>query len=334
VAARPTGLRAEKNQREADVAAIENPKALGPATYAVRDWTNLKAALYVLAVSAIFTLVFTSGRFAADLASALQIMFLRYVGGFLTISLIAMLRGETWNSLQSPHRSKQALRALTGGLGGAAIIYGNGHMPLVDANAISLLNAAFLVALGVIVLGERLRKRHVVGVLLCVVGAGTVMAVRGAFSSLDFAYLLPAGVVLFGALLIAFEGLYIKLLSGLDRPLVTLAHANFFGMLLLAIPAALSWQSFGPVNFALLLLGPLAILGQFLNIRAYTLASVSLLAPLSYSSLIFAALFGWAFFTETLTLGLALGAALIAFGGIIIALSPKVKSAERVSGGS
>src|SRR5690554_7156198 len=45
-------------------------------------------------------------------------------------------------------------------------------------------------------------------------------------------------------------------------------------------------------------LGPMAILGQYFNIRAYSLAKVSVLAPLSYASLLFAALIGWLFFSE------------------------------------
>ena len=48
---------------------------------------------------------------------------------------------------------------------------------------------------------------------------------------------------------------------------------------------------------------------------------MSVLAPLSYSSLIFAAVIGWAFFAEVPTLGVALGAATIAAGGIVLALT-------------
>lgn len=286
-----------------------------------RDWANLRAALCVLTATGVFALIFTSGRFAGDLASPLQIMFLRYAGGFLTVAAIAFWRGETWTSLQSEHRTLQILRALTGGLGGAAIIFGNTHMPLVDANAISLLKAVFLVALGIVVLGDRLRRVHFAAIGICISGAAMVMASRGAFTDFDPAYLLPAAVVLGGAMLFAYEGLLIKILAMSDRPMVTLAHANFFGMALLAGPALLTWQSFGPVNLAFLMLGPLAISAQYLNIRGYTIANVSIIAPLGYASLIFAALLGWLFFGEIPTSGVLAGAALIALGGIILALS-------------
>lgn len=282
---------------------------------------NLAAGIFSLLAVFIFVLIFSAGRFATAPVSPLQIMFLRYVGGLVTIGALALARGESWQRLQSAHRPKQALRVLAGGLGGAALIFGNMYMPIVDANAISLLNVVFAVALGSIILGDRLGLRQIAGGLVCLAGAAAVMGSRGAFVDFNPSYLVPAAVVVLGALLMGVEGIFIKVLTTVDRPLVTIAHANFFGALLLLIPAVLTWQSLGPVNLLLLCLGPLAILGQYLNIRAYSIARVSVLAPLSYCSLLFAALLGWLFFGEIPTAGVLAGAALIALGGGIIILS-------------
>ena len=288
---------------------------------APRDWTNLVAAFYAIAATCIFSLIFMSGRFTGDAASPIQIMFLRYVGGLFTITIVCFWQSQSWSSLQSPYRLSQFWRVFTGATGAIALIYGNAHMPLVDASAINLLRVVFLILLGMIILGERLNRSRFLGIVVCIFGAALIMVARGAFSGFGIEYLLPAGVVLVGSLFVAAEGLFIKILATSDRPLVTIVHANVFGVLLLLIPAVLTWGSLGPVNFALLMLGPIAILGQYLTIRANALASVSVLAPLSYSSLIFAAVIGWAFFAEVPTLGVALGAATIAAGGIVLALT-------------
>lgn len=293
-------------------------KTLAPAEEGQR---NLAAGAFSLATTLIFVLVFTSGRLATEPVSPLQVMFLRFAGGFLTILVIAALRRESWRSLQSRHRTKQVFRVLAGGLGGAALIFGNMHMPIVDANAISLLNVVFAVGFGAVILGDRLSGRQIAGGLICLCGAAGVMASRGAFSAFDAAYLIPASVVVLGAVLMGVESIFIKVLTTADRPMVTLAHANFFGMVLLAIPALMTWQSWGVTSLVLLLLGPMAILGQYFNIRAYSLAKVSVLAPLSYASLLFAALIGWLFFNEIPSAGVVLGAGLIAIGGAIIILS-------------
>lgn len=285
------------------------------------DWTNVRSVLFVLAAVAIFSLIFISGRFAGDLASPFQIMFLRYAGGFATVMVISRFQRESWQSLQSRHRISQAMRALVGGLGGSAIIFGNTHMPLVDANAIGQLSGVFMLGLGLLIFRERLLPIHIVGSLVCIAGAAVVVAARGAFATFDPSYLVPSSIVVVGALLLAVEGIFIKILASSDRPLVTLAHANFFGMFLLLVPAVLTWKTTGSANIALLSLGPLAILGQYCNIRGYMGASVSLLAPIGYASLIFAAIWGWLFFMEVPSPGVVLGCALIVIGGTALALS-------------
>lgn len=286
-----------------------------------RDWSNAQSVGFVLAAVAIFSLIFISGRVAGDLASPLQIMFLRYAGGLMTVAIVALLQRQSLKTLQSEHRLSQALRALAGGLGGAAIIFGNANMPLIDANAIALTSGVFTMILGYLIFGDRLRRMGIAGAVACIVGAAIVIASRGAFSGSDGGYLVPASVVLVGAMLLATEHIFIKLLAMSDRPLVTLAHANLFGALLLLVPAILTWRSTGPINLALLCLGPLAILGQYFNIRGYTAASVSLLAPIGYASLVFAALWGWLFFAEVPTPIVLLGCVVIAIGGTTLALS-------------
>jgi len=290
-------------------------------THIERGHSNLAAGISSLLATFIFVVIFSSGKFVSEPVSPLQVMFLRYVGGIMTIASLALIRGENWRSLQSSQRQKQALRVLAGGLGGAALIFGNTRMPVVDANAISLLSVVFAVGLGSIFLGDRLSLRQLGGGLVCLAGASTVMASRGALVGFDASFIVPAGVVVVGAFLLGVEGIYIKMLTTADRPVITIAHANVFGALLLALPAALTWQSGGWVNLLLLCLGPLAILGQYLNIRAYSLAKVSVLAPLGYCSLIFAALLGFLFFDETPSIGVVAGAALIALGGGVIILA-------------
>jgi drug/metabolite transporter (DMT)-like permease len=287
----------------------------------VGSWSYVKAGGFALSSIFIFVLIFSSGRFTLDLASAFQIMFLRYAGGFITVVILARVKRQSWSLMQSQNRVLHATRALAGGMAGSAVIFANMSMPLVDANAIGLLNVVFAMILGAAVLGDRLRARQYLGGAACLVGAATIMIVRGAFSGYNTDYLVPSAVAVLGAALLATESIHIKLLTTRDRPLVTLAHANFFGTILMAVPALITWQSPSWLIFALLGLGPFAILGQYFTIRAYSLAPVSVLAPLSYTSLLFVAVLGWVFFSELPTSGVLAGAALITLGGTMIILS-------------
>jgi drug/metabolite transporter (DMT)-like permease len=283
---------------------------------------NVEAVLFKLAGGLFFAVMFASGKFAGELASALQILFLRYIGGFLTLVVIASVTfSPDFSRLRSNHWPLQLTRAFCSAFGGVAMIHANAHMPIADANAISLLSAVFLVGLGMLIFHERPTFWHVIGMIVCIAGAATIAASRGVFSSFDASYAWPALIALMAAVLFAFEGIFIKMLSRIDDYLTTLLYVNFFGICLLVVPALISWRSWGPENLFFVALGPLAITAQYCNLRAFALAKVSVLAPVAYSSLVFATLIGWIFFAEVPTLGVLAGAALIVVGGLVLALS-------------
>lgn len=282
---------------------------------------NLEAILWVTAGTAVFSLIFASGKFAGDTASTLQILFLRYIGGFATLLAVVTASGGRPSQFRSARPASHFLRALVGAYGGVALIHASANMPIVDATAIGLLYVVFMIGLGVWLLGERITTQHWAGIVLCTAGAVLVMGSRGAFRTFDVGYLWPAAIALGGAVLLAVEGILIKTLSRSDKPLTVLLYVNFFGILLLAVPAVLSWRSTDFAdNLPLLMLGPVGITAQYFIIRGYRMADVSLLGPIDYAWLIFAGLIGFAFFQEVPTMGAVIGSAVIAAGGIVLAL--------------
>lgn len=96
--------------------------------------------------------------------------------------------------------------------------------------------------------------------------------------------------------------------------------SNVFGLLMLAVPAFFVWRTLPlPETLGYLLLGPLGIAAQYCTIRGYRMADISIVGPVDYSWLVFAALIGFAFFNEIPTAGVVVGAALIGTGGIVLA---------------
>lgn len=282
---------------------------------------NLIAITNVLIGTAVFALFFASGKFAGDAASALQIVFLRYIGGFLSVLSILYLRDGKVRHCIGRSTKSHFLRAVAGCFGGVAIIHASGAMPIVDATSISLLNVVFVIPLGVIFLGERILSLQWLGIVLATLGAAVMMAAKGAFQTLDIGYLVPSAIALAGAMLLAVEGILIRVLSRSDNAISVLLHVNFFGFLLMAIPAALTWQSADMVfNASLMLWGPVAITAQYFIIRGYRLADVSIVGPVDYSWLIFAAALGYIFFGEVPSFESLLGAVLIGTGGVVLCL--------------
>jgi drug/metabolite transporter (DMT)-like permease len=286
-----------------------------------RSWgINAEAIAWVATSTAIFSFIFASGKFAGDSASVFEINFLRQIGGFLTLAAITAFKGERLRHYRSRRPIAHFLRAIFGVGGSLAVIQSSAHMPIIDATAMSLLYVVFVIILGVLIFRERIGRRQGTGMLICAAGALTIMLSRGAFQNFDPAYVGPALLAMSGAALFALEGVFIKILSQSDRPMAVLLHVNIFGLLLLAVPAFLVWKPL-PMTWILgfVLLGPLGIAGQYCTIRGYRMADISIVGPVDYSWLVFAALIGFIFFGEIPTFGVAIGAALIAGGGIVLA---------------
>ena len=282
---------------------------------------NAAGVLWVTAGTALFTLVFASGKLAGDTASALQILFLRYIGGFATLVTIVLISGKRLKFYASRKPAAHFYRAVFGAFGGGAAIHAAANMPIADATAIGLLEAIFTVLLGVALLGERISRPHWIAIAISCSGAAIMMASNGAFQDLNADYLWPAAFALLGAVLIACESIMIKLLAVSEKAMTVLLYVNAFGILLLSVPAILTWQSPDLVdNLPFLLLGPLAITAQYFVIRGFRLAEVSVLGPVGYSWIVFAALLGFLLFGEIPDSGTIVGALIIVIGGIKLAL--------------
>ncbi|MEM9844921.1 MAG: DMT family transporter [Pseudomonadota bacterium] len=275
---------------------------------------NQAAILWVLASTAIFSLVFASAKFADGAAGTFQILFLRFLAAFPLLLLYATITRQTL-ALRSPRLMSHFWRAVFGVGAVAAITWASARMPIADATALSMSYGILTVLLGVLFLGERVSAPQGVAVLLTVLGAAIVLRSQGAFSDSSLGW--PVLVVLFGAILMALEALLIRVLSQAEAAVTLMVYVSGFGMLLMAGPAIWEWQAMGPWGYALCLaLGPVSILGQYCTIRGYRLAPLSVVGPVDYSWLLFAIAIGVFVFGEWPGPAVLVGGGLIVWGGI------------------
>jgi len=281
-----------------------------------------QAALWVLGAAFAFSLLYASGKLTGGLVPAIQIIFIRYLSGFATVSGITLAQRVKLNSvLGRGRRHMHVLRAFCGVGGGVCSIYGATHMPLADASALALLQGVFTMALAVLLLGEKITPRQAFAGLLCVGGA--LVIVRGntagfSLDSLSETGVAPAAMIA-GAFLTACEVILIKVLSRQETMLSMLLHVNGIASLLLGLAMLLLWVPVEPLTLAALcLIGPMAIFGQMCNVRAYRLADAAWLAPFTYASVAFAALIGWVIFGDLPSLATWIGAGLIVAGGLLL----------------
>ena len=221
-----------------------------------------------------------------------QIIFLRFVIVLILILLFCIYRGQ-WNILKTTQPTLQILRGLLLAVCSLIFYFALKHLPLELCAAIGFVSPLFVTALSIPFLGERVGLRRWIAVLIGLLSV--LMILRPGGVSFQLAMLLPLGSSLCWAMALVLT----RLMRGSEQALTVLAWSSLVGV---AAVSPLVWPVWVTPNASqwtiLILLGVFNGLGQYLVIRAFMLASASLLAPFSYSIIIWSMLIGLIIFNS------------------------------------
>ncbi len=116
-------------------------------------------------------------------------------------------------------------------------------------------------------------------------------------------------------------------MRGGDRPLTTLLYSTAIGFAASSTALPLVWQPPSAGAWALMvLMGALSAAGQYLLIAGLARGDASLLAPFSYSQMIWSTLTGFFVFGTVPTAWTWCGAAIIVASGIYIAHRERLRA--------
>ncbi|GAB5468929.1 MAG: DMT family transporter [Rhodospirillales bacterium] len=216
-----------------------------------------------------------------------QLIFFRSLFGFLPVVVVAWREGGI-KSLRTRRPGLHVLRGLfiLGALG--FFFQGLRYLHLAEAMAIAFTAPLFMTALAGPVLGERVGIRRWSAVIVGFIGV--LVMVRPEPEKLQ----LEALYVLTSALCFSLTSLTTRILTRTEGS----ASIMFYSTLGMFLPASLALPFFWvPPDWQDLLLffamGTLGGLGLLTLTTAYRNAPASVIAPLEYSALIWAVLFGW-----------------------------------------
>ena len=247
-----------------------------------------------------------------------QLMWARFFFGLLAVAV-----GLRLATGRLPWRSRapglQAVRSLL--LAGSNLMFSNAliHLPLTDCTAIGFASPLFTVALAAAWLRERVGPRRWIGVGIGF--AGVLIALRPPFltggEAMPWAAILPLGT----AAMFAVYQILTRKLATIDDPRTTILHTGFAAAFAASLAQPFVWMPPALPDWGLLVgLGVLGGIGHGLLVLAYARAPASLLAPMSYTQLIWATLSGILVFHDWPDVTTLLGAAVIALGGVLVAL--------------
>jgi drug/metabolite transporter (DMT)-like permease len=249
----------------------------------------------LLMVSAIgfFVLMDTIAKYLSQWYPVPGIVWARYVINLCILLVWFAARGEL-GRIRTARPGIQLARGLL--LAGATFLYFTSLkvLPLADAAAIGFVLPLFVAVLAVPILGERLDGPRTFAIFVGL--AGALVIVRPGTDVFTPYALLPVAMAICNAL---YQVLTRKV-AGEEHPLTSLVWGAIVGAVLLSAVAPIYWKAPDVGwHWALLgIIGLLASIGHYLLIRAYDYAGATLLAPYSYTVMVWAVLLGFLVFGQ------------------------------------
>lgn len=246
-----------------------------------------------------------------------QIVLLRLLFALPFVLLFASLSGGL-RSIRPRRPAWHLLRACCAAGATFGFFYALGELPLMLCVTIGFAAPLLIALLSRPMLGETVGLRRWLGISIGF--AGVLVTLQPGSFVWHPAILAILGATLCWALL-AISARRI----GVDEP--TGAMVIFTVPVSLVIAAALTlndWVTPTPAQWGLFLLAGIAGASvHYCMVFAYQRARAAVVAPMEYTALLWAALFGYVFWTEIPTLWTLLGAAVILAGGLLVLKEPQ-----------
>ena len=261
-------------------------------------------AMFLLAVSDLFAKLLTSSF------HPVQIIWFRQAGLLVAALLLLALKGQS-----ILHTAQPGLQITRGFLvvgSGLAFVFAVQYVALADAVAASFVAPFFVTVLGALLLKEKVgvRRWSAVGVGF----AGALIIVRPGMGAIHPAVLL----VLVAAALFAARQVIGRLLADTDKTITTVTYTALSASFLISLALPFVWQM--PTNMQqwLLLIGLAIVTGvaEVFVIKALEVAEAAAVAPIHYTIIIWATLYGYLVFNHLPDMWTVLGTLVIVGAGI------------------
>ena len=265
-----------------------------------------------------FTLLDTiAKRLVVGNIHPLQVVWGRYA--FSLIPLLVIPFHSDWRRLRTKRPALQLARGLTLIGATAAMFAGLRTLPLADAYALSYVSPIIVAVISYYAFSERLNRWQLTALALGL--SGVLMVIRPAFAQAGGAIMFP---LLMASSYAAYQVLT-RVVRQADDAVVSVFYASLVGAALTTLALPFIWQPMPATHWIwFALMGSCGLVGHWLLAVAAHRAPASLLAPLSYTQLVYAALFDLFVFGAVPDQWTLAGSALILIaGGLLWRAAPE-----------
>jgi len=245
--------------------------------------------------------------------SVVQIVFFGSLFSLVPLSIVAWLDKES-SGFMPRHPWLMALRTLLVLVSLTSAFYAFTVLPLSEVYALLFITPLLITAWSVPLLGEHVGLPRWMAVVVGL--AGVLVVLRPGIVALELGHF----AALTSALAASLAMVIMRKIGNQERSVVLMLFPALAAVVAMGamLPSVFVPMSFGQVG-ALALVGVLFIGAQLCVITAYRLApSVALIAPVQYTQILWATLYGALFFDEFPDIWVAVGAAIIIGSGLFV----------------
>jgi drug/metabolite transporter (DMT)-like permease len=245
---------------------------------------------------------------------------------FLTFALImspAMLPGSPLYALRTARPGLQVMRGIA--LLGSSLFFISGlrFLPIAEASATGFVSPLFVTALSIVLLGESVGVRRWLATAIGLIGV--LIILRPGTSAFHPAAFFP----IISALAWAATLIMTRMMSGREHAITTMTYSSIVGVGILSVLVPFVWvaPSWHDILFGIFI-GIASTAGQWIVVLAFRYADASVLAPFSYTQLLWVSILGFLIFGEIPDIWTVIGAAFIVASGLYTAHRERVRRSQ------
>jgi drug/metabolite transporter (DMT)-like permease len=263
-----------------------------------------------------------TAKYLSATLPSIEIAWLRFLI-FALIMSPAMLRGSPLFALQTGRPGLQLMRGAALLSSSLFFISGLRFLPIAEASATGFVAPLFVTALSIIFLGEKVGMRRWVATALGLVGV--IIILRPGSGAFHPAAFFP----IVSALAWACTLIMTRMMSGSERAVTTMTYSSITGVCILSALVPFVWvaPSWHDIMFGILI-GVASTAGQWIVVLAFRYADASVLAPFSYTQLLWVSILGFLVFGEVPDIWTITGAAFIVASGLYTAHRERIRRSQ------
>lgn len=273
-----------------------------------------RGVLFALLAFALFAAHDVVIKSLGGIYAPFQIIFFSVLFSF-PLATVMLMRDAQAGTLRPVHPWWIALRTVCTVLASAMAFYAFSVLPLADTYAILFASPLLITLLAIPVLGERIRLRRGLAVVVGLCGVAVVLQPGSA--QLTLGHLAALGA----ACLSSVSSIIVRRVGREERSVVLLLYPMVANFLLMGALMPVFYRPMPALHLGgMALIAALAFVAMLCLIAAYKMAEAALVAPMQYSQILWAAIYGVLLFDEVPDGATLAGSAIIIASGLYIVL--------------